>query len=1038
MKSSKILTALAIAAGMSGSIFAQNLIENAGFESGIDTWETPNWKLPDNKTWLIPQLDTTTSQGLGGMQSMRMDFTLGKITHIVYHKTITLPADWKEFTVSFWTKSTGYPDATKGQCFIQLHFPNVNKREQVITPWNRTQPEWTQFSKDFKIPEKSDRKVRVIIGIHGYKNKAGTTWIDNIYLGPKQAKAEKKSVEKEITMLRGVPRAEHNGIWYPGEKMQYDIEVEKVKNPGTKATLKWRIEGFDRELLKSGETQITLPANPPPPKRKWMKVPVIKIPFVVPDLGDYRGWFAFKAEIIQNGRALDGILSAGVVVEKAPEKRDPFFIAKNPGSIERQIRMGNGAGFIQTERRYLQEKAGELSVKGVKKLDESVKTLVDNGFRPIFCFMISQNINRQYPQQPLHIRKKIGDMLDKGLDPYDKEYYDGYEEFLNLLVQRYGKYVDDWTIGDEIYHQYHKSKLELPHYYEVTKRLHKVVKAADKNDFVAGAGCFMDMSPIGKVVWNELKDYLDGLSCSLYIQPSVVAEGMTMTGLEDGNLKERFAITRKVIGDKKAIVGTESGYSFLNFPALDSDIVKNAAINNARNIVMLRYLGVKYWTYFLFQNDGSFESAKWGYGKTDYGIWNKKTGSPKPLAATWAVSARMMAFVTDPMEVKPNSDTFCYLFRKNGKTLAAVWANSLDPINTEINMPTDWKETDLMGKTRSGKKGKTKLKLNNRVRYYELAASQKAVADAFRNARYVMPEIYVTMNRKNATEMNVLVKNKLNKAIQVKVQFNNGSQKNVQIAADATKAIAFPCKMEGKKLTASATFNGVKYDAALTDEAYIVTPLTKAPAMDGTLKGFESVKPVVMDKRDFLQPPDAEGFGYWTGAKDLSGKFYFAYDKKYFYVAADVTDDIHITRAADVLLWNQDSLQFGFDMNNDSFDFILQKPGYNSNDYEFCAAMTTKGPQLYSHTQRGAAATKLCTEKPMVTRTKDGHTLYVVRIPWTELGNFKPAPGKVIGFSFVLFDVDQKVGGLSYWMQFSRGIAGGGKDPRQFKRFVLK
>ena len=74
----------------------------------------------------------------------------------------------------------------------------------------------------------------------------------------------------------------------------------------------------------------------------------------------------------------------------------------------------------------------------------------------------------------------------------------------------------------------------------------------------------------------------------------------------------------------------------------------------------------------------------------------------------------------------------------------------------------------------------------------------------------------------------------------------------------------------------------------------------------------------------------------------------------------------------------------------------------------------------------------------MVTRTKDGHTLYIIRIPWKELGNFKPAAGKVIGFNLVIFDLDNAKGQLNNWMEISRGIAGGGKDPRLFKRFILQ
>ena len=38
----------------------------------------------------------------------------------------------------------------------------------------------------------------------------------------------------------------------------------------------------------------------------------------------------------------------------------------------------------------------------------------------------------------------------------------------------------------------------------------------------------------------------------------------------------------------------------------------------------------------------------------------------------------------------------------------------------------------------------------------------------------------------------------------------------------------------------------------------------------------------------------------------------------------------------------------------------------------------------------------------------------------------------------VIFDLDSPKGQLNNWMEISRGIAGGGKDPIQFKRFILK
>ena len=55
--------------------FAQNLIENSSFENGVSQWKPAGWKLGDNKKWLFPAADSSTSQGAGGSTSMRLDWT---------------------------------------------------------------------------------------------------------------------------------------------------------------------------------------------------------------------------------------------------------------------------------------------------------------------------------------------------------------------------------------------------------------------------------------------------------------------------------------------------------------------------------------------------------------------------------------------------------------------------------------------------------------------------------------------------------------------------------------------------------------------------------------------------------------------------------------------------------------------------------------------------------------------------------------------------------------------------------------------------
>ena len=122
MKMVKTLGLLCAAGLLTGNVTAQNLLENNSFENGIKEWNTLNWKLGGGKSWLVPEWDKTVSQGHGGMHSMRMDYTDKKTCHLVYYKKITLPVDIKEITLSFWTKSAGYPNTTKGQLFLQLHF----------------------------------------------------------------------------------------------------------------------------------------------------------------------------------------------------------------------------------------------------------------------------------------------------------------------------------------------------------------------------------------------------------------------------------------------------------------------------------------------------------------------------------------------------------------------------------------------------------------------------------------------------------------------------------------------------------------------------------------------------------------------------------------------------------------------------------------------------------------------------------------------------------------------------------------------------
>ena len=551
-----------------------------------------------------------------------------------------------------------------------------------------------------------------------------------------------------------------------------------------------------------------------------------------------------------------------------------------------------------------------------------------------------------------------------------------------------------------------------------------------------GGGTFMDKDPLGKKMWHMVKDHLDGLSCSLYLGKGTVAKGMVLDGPESGKLLDRFKDTRSVIGNKKFIAGTESGYSFLDFPKIDSEMVKEIAKINARNLVTLRYLGVRKWTFFTFDNDGMYESKKWGSGRIDYGMWNRAYGSPKPHAATWAVSARALAHVTDPMDASPCPDVYCYVFKKGNKTLAAFWAYVKEDIDAQIDLPSAWSGMDFLGRPLKGKAGLQNFKLNDRVLYLEFDAPQEAVVKAFRNGKYILPAVYVAAHRVDGGKVSVTVKNKLAGDLNAVVTLNKLPARNITVKRGTVADVVFDCPPGNGTLEVTVLANGVKYHLKKDDEWYGVARLSAPPAIqNGVLKGFEKVQPLVMDSVKHLKPADIDSHGIWTGKDDLSAQIYLGYDKSFFYIGAEILDDAHIVRYAGELSWNQDSVQCAFDTGNNSFDNQLSPGGYDSDDREFIFADTPKGPETFCYAGTSDIERKVI-GKPQIFRS-NGKTLYLVRFPWSQLGRLKPVSGTVFGFNIVAFDFDAKATTTSCQMEFSPGITYG-KTPALFKRFILK
>ena len=148
------------------------------------------------------------------------------------------------------------------------------------------------------------------------------------------------------------------------------------------------------------------------------------------------------------------------------------------------------------------------------------------------------------------------------------------------------------------------------------------------------------------------------------------------------------------------------------------------------------------------------------------------------------------------------------------------------------------------------------------------------------------------------------------------------------------------------------------------------------------------------------------GFGFLGGSKDLSARMAFALDDDYFYVAAEVTDDVHRQNKNGWELWMHDSLQIGIDP-------ILERTPdwYTDNCHEIGLALRGDQPIIWRWKGRrgqivGDMAAHIATSSNVAIKRVDGRTLYEAAIPTSEFHPFSPDMWPKCGINVVVNDCD--------------------------------
>lgn len=200
---------------------------------------------------------------------------------------------------------------------------------------------------------------------------------------------------------------------------------------------------------------------------------------------------------------------------------------------------------------------------------------------------------------------------------------------------------------------------------------------------------------------------------------------------------------------------------------------------------------------------------------------------------------------------------------------------------------------------------------------------------------------------------------------------------------------------------------------------FVGVPKVAQPlVIDGMLdeKAWADVKAQLLDKADQfyvvmkMQKPSPS----WDGPEDLSATVKFLWDDDYFYLSAEVKDDIFGMPQRDDMLWFQDGIQLLIDGDRAS---ALKK---GKSDYAL--GLGVSGPKAWcalasdpSISPGEAKDIKIAAKRK---DDKTGAITYEIAIPWTRLVPFKPQSGANLGVTVALNEDDGPPGRDSYLTWF--------------------
>ena len=249
-------------------------------------------------------------------------------------------------------------------------------------------------------------------------------------------------------------------------------------------------------------------------------------------------------------------------------------------------------------------------------------------------------------------------------------------------------------------------------------------------------------------------------------------------------------------------------------------------------------------------------------------------------------------------------------------------------------------------------------------------------------------------NGKYKTFVEILVKNRIKKSLKMELDLESLKGENkYKFILKEKKRILIP--FDVKDLTNEYNFKiNLKSNLShLNYEAKVSFPVCKYTKNPWKIDPEISIK---------IRKENICNIENWLGEEDLSGDINLYWNEKFFYLYAEIKDDIFYQKWVDWETFWGDSIQFAFG------PYLKKIDGYGYN-YELIISKTKKGNEIFIWNEYGKIEQirKLYKEGflDVIRDEKDKKTIYKLAIPW-KFFKFIPEVGKRFLFSVIVLDND--------------------------------